>query len=81
MVIVAESKFVDNQVYEYILFAGLLLIATILFMILSYFYKYNNDTIQENLPDDTLKSNLKQINKKDSLKSQTSENIFIKGIY
>ena len=43
VVIVAESKFVDNQVYEYILFAGLLLIATIVFIIISYFYKYVED--------------------------------------
>lgn len=44
VVIVAESKFVDNQVYEYILFAGLLFVATIVFIIISWFYKYIEDT-------------------------------------
>lgn len=47
MVIVAESKFVDNQVYEYILFSGLLLISTFVFMLLSYFYKYVEDIKDE----------------------------------
>lgn len=43
IVIVTQSKFVENQVYEYILFAGLLFIATISFIIISYFYKYVED--------------------------------------
>ena len=47
VVIVAESKFVDNQVYEYILFSGLLLISTFVFMLLSYFYKYVEDIKDE----------------------------------
>ena len=43
VVIVAEARIVENQVYEYILFAGLLAIATLAFIIISYFYKYTDD--------------------------------------
>ena len=42
VVIIAEAKFVDNQVYEYIIFAGLLGVATIIFGILAFFYKYSD---------------------------------------
>jgi hypothetical protein len=42
VVIIAEAKFVDNQVYEYLLFAGLLGIATIAFGVLAWFYKYED---------------------------------------
>lgn len=42
VVIVAKARLVDNQVYEYCLFAGLLSIATLVFSVLSFFYKYNN---------------------------------------
>ena len=40
VIIVAEARAIDSQVYEYVFFAGLLAIATIIFCILSYFYKY-----------------------------------------
>ena len=40
VVVVAKAKMVHNQVYEYVLFAGLLSAATLVFMLLAYFYKY-----------------------------------------
>jgi len=40
-------RFISNQVYEYILFAGLLLLATILFMVLAYFYEYTPERSAE----------------------------------
>jgi hypothetical protein len=43
VVIVAEAKMVDNQVYEYLIFLGLLAFATLVFAIISYFYKYVED--------------------------------------
>ena len=43
VIIVAEARAIDNQVWEYVFFAGLLGVATIIFCILSYFYKYVND--------------------------------------
>jgi hypothetical protein len=43
-VVSAEGKFFSNQAHEYYLFAGLLAIATIIFTILGYFYKYNEET-------------------------------------
>lgn len=42
VVIVAEGRFVENQVHEYFLFAGLLGVATIAFSVLSFFYKYHD---------------------------------------
>lgn len=42
VVIIAEAKMVDNQVYEYLIFAGLLGLATIAFGFLGYFYKYED---------------------------------------
>jgi hypothetical protein len=40
--IVAESK-MENQIWEYVLFAGLLAIATAIFILIAYFYKYVED--------------------------------------
>jgi hypothetical protein len=40
VVVVAESRIVSDQVYEYILFAGLLFIATIIFITLINSYNY-----------------------------------------
>jgi hypothetical protein len=40
VVIFAEAKFVDNQVHEYFVFAGLLAIATVVFGTLGYWYKH-----------------------------------------
>ena len=56
VVIVAESKAIDDQVYEYVFFAGLLAVATLIFFFLSYFYKYVEK------PSDT--DNEKNANKK-----------------
>lgn len=47
VVIIAESKFLPNQVYEYLLFAGLLLLGTVCFIVLSFFYKYENNDENE----------------------------------
>ena len=56
VVFVAETKFIKNQVYEYLLFSGLLAIATFIFMILSWFYKYetydDDDDKKDGLIDD-----------------------------
>jgi len=41
--IIGEAKFTENKVYETILYSGLVLIATIVFIILAYFYKYVED--------------------------------------
>ena len=43
MVIAAEALQLENQVYEYIFFAGLLLLATLIYIVLAYFYKYDKD--------------------------------------
>jgi len=37
-------RFVSNQVYEYILFAGLLMLATVVFVTLAYFYEYTPES-------------------------------------
>lgn len=42
VVIIAEGKFLENQVNEYFLFAGLLGCATIAFAVLTFFYKYHD---------------------------------------
>ncbi|CAF0910291.1 unnamed protein product [Brachionus calyciflorus] len=44
VVLIAEAKFVENQVYEYVIFIGLLIVATVIFIILSWFYKYTDKT-------------------------------------
>jgi hypothetical protein len=52
VVVVAESRITDNQVYEYLFFAAMLTVATIVFIILSYFYKYVEQTDSESHSDD-----------------------------
>jgi hypothetical protein len=47
VVIIAGNRIVENQVYEYIIFAGLLSLATVLFGFLAYFYKYEEDIKKE----------------------------------
>ncbi len=47
VIIVAESRFIKSQVFEYVFFAGLLGLATIVFLVLSYFYKYADETSQD----------------------------------
>ena len=54
VVIIAEAKFVDNQVYDYILFAGLLSVATLIFGILGYFYKYVEPAREEDMSAEKL---------------------------
>lgn len=45
VVIVAESRVISNQVYEYIFFAGLMAVATVILFVLAIFYKYpDNNT-------------------------------------
>ena len=43
VVIVSGAKIVDNQVWEYVIFAGLMSLGTILFIVLARFYKYEED--------------------------------------
>lgn len=46
VVIVAEARAIDDQVYEYVFFAGLLFLATLIFFGLSYNYKYVEDEVK-----------------------------------
>lgn len=57
VVIIAEAKFVDNQVHEYFLFAGLLGIATIIFGVLSFFYKYTDPKLEDEKSENSKKDN------------------------
>ena len=43
VVIIAEARFINDQVYEYVFFAGLLFLATVIFFAISYDYKYVED--------------------------------------
>jgi dipeptide/tripeptide permease len=65
VVIVAESRIVKDQVYEYLAFTALLLLATIGFAIVSYFYKY----VEEDKKDDLI------IEKKSSIRQKNSYGI------
>lgn len=76
VVIVAEAKFVDNQVYEYILFAGLLTVATIAFIVLSWLYKYkegeedkSNEILNSDADLKARESYTKRVGHKDSTDS------------
>ena len=40
VVVITEAKFVSNQVHEYLIFISMLAVATILFFVVAYFYKY-----------------------------------------
>lgn len=42
VIIIAESRVFENQVFEYLFYAGLLGIATAIFILFSWFYKYVN---------------------------------------
>ncbi|XP_025198526.1 peptide transporter family 1 isoform X2 [Melanaphis sacchari] len=42
VVIVSEVRFFENQAYEYFLFAGLMVLDMLLFILMSYTYKYKN---------------------------------------
>ena len=82
VVIIAEAKFVENQVYEYLIFAGLLAIATIAFIIIGYFYKYSEDVDNENNDEayrKYLESKEDHIKKDENRKlSQSTETTFYK---
>ncbi len=40
VVVITEAKFVSNQVHEYLIFISMLVVATVLFFLVAYFYKY-----------------------------------------
>lgn len=42
VVIVSEVRFFENQAYEYLLFAGLMVLDMIIFILMSFNYKYKN---------------------------------------
>ena len=59
VVIIAEGNFLPNQVYEYGLFALLILIFAVVFAIMSYFYVYKETTRRDEIgaySDDELTS-------------------------
>lgn len=58
VVIIAQSKFVSNQVFEYIIFISLLAVATSLFFILAFFYKYADKS--DNKTEPTFASDLEK---------------------
>ncbi len=41
-------RFFENQIYEYLLFSGLLLLAILAFIIICYFYEYTDPNYEEN---------------------------------
>lgn len=45
VVIVAESRSIENQVYEYILFAAIMAVGTVVFFFITIFYKYRDDNV------------------------------------
>ena len=55
VIIVAEARAIENQVWEYVFFAGLLLLATVIFGVMSFFYKYTDK--QDEKSDKNKKSN------------------------
>ena len=73
VVIIAESRIVSNQCYEYILFAGLLFIATTIFIALSNKYKYAEDIETNKNKKNLSVYNLKNSNKNESKLSQKFE--------
>ena len=54
VIIIAEAHFFENELYEYVLFAGLIFVFTIVFSIMCYFYVYNESVapIVEIKPDE-----------------------------
>ena len=47
VVVVAEARIVNSQIYEYLTFAGLLILGTIVFGVISFFYKYNGEDLSK----------------------------------
>ena len=45
VVIIAEANFFENQLYEYLLFAGLIFVFAVISGLMSYYYAYNNDSV------------------------------------
>ena len=63
VVIIAESRFVSNQVHEYLIFICLLVVATGMFFIVAYFYEYVKKPTTEdenNKNDETAEDDLKK---------------------
>jgi dipeptide/tripeptide permease len=55
VIIIAEAHFFENELYEYVLFAGLIFVFTIIFLIMCYFYVYNESVspiVQSNADED-----------------------------
>ena len=47
VVVVAEARIVNSQIYEYLTFAGLLILGTITFGVISFFYKSNGEDLSK----------------------------------
>ena len=75
VVIVAESRIVSNQVFEYILFAALLFIATIIFIILINSYEYAEDHQTENNEDNLSNAHSQELKIKLRKKSKLFQKI------
>lgn len=79
VVIVAEAKFVENQIYEYFIFMVLLTFATIVFIILSWKYKYTDKEDESSLEDNKTETSFDQIEPlKHSVHAKYSTNSDIK---
>ena len=72
VVIVAEAHFFDNQLYEYVLFAGLIFLFTIIFAFMCYFYVYN-DTVAP-IADDEKDRREKFVNENKGFVNETKNN-------
>jgi len=59
VVVVSEVRFFENQAYEYLLFAGLMVIDMLIFILISFRYKYKNviDTVETNPYNEQNKEN------------------------
>lgn len=63
VIIVAEAKFFDNQAYEFLLFAGLMILDMIVFAIMAFRYKYVDAKRADNKEEMELNAN--EISEKD----------------
>ena len=50
--LVAETRFIKSQVWEYVFFASLMLLSTCVFVVIAYFYKYVEDDEHDRHADD-----------------------------
>lgn len=71
VVVVAEARFVPDQVYEYLLFAGLLVVALVLFVAISFFYKYTTDEEKKEvgIKNEAFENNSELISKENNSKT------------